>query len=154
MSTAVKGNATEAAVLKAFVAGGFDVLVPFGGGQAYDLVVDLGAEAFLRVQCKTARLLNNCVVFNGRSTDHGRGPQTYEGRADIYGVYFPPRRTVYLLPVASGFAPRLRLEPARNHQKRGIRLAADYEFGRWSTVSLRSLACTGRREKEVEPRFA
>ena len=55
METALKGNATEAAVLDAFVSRDLSVLLPFGGNQPYDLVVDLGGTGFLRVQCKTAR---------------------------------------------------------------------------------------------------
>ncbi len=140
MSTAIKGNATEAAVLGAFIQRGFDVLVLFGGGQPYDLVVDLGANSFLRVQCKTARPVDGCVVFNGRSTDHGRGRMTYDGLADVFGAYFSPTRTVYVVPVAPNFAPRLRLRPARNNQKRGIRLAADFEIDRWTPEALRRLA--------------
>ena len=40
MKTATRGNAAEARVLAEFVGRGFDVLVPFGGGQPYDLGVD------------------------------------------------------------------------------------------------------------------
>jgi PD-(D/E)XK endonuclease len=141
MSTGLKGNATEAAVLQAFVVRGFDVLVPFGEGQPYDLVIHLAERGFLRVQCKTARPVNGCLVFNSRGTDHGRGRQPYLGLADVFGVFFPPRDAVYLIPVdgASGFCGRLRLEPARNNQKRGIRFAADYEIDRWTPASLRGL---------------
>ena len=71
LSTAIKGNTTEAAVLKAFLARGWGVLVPFGGGEPFDLVVHLGSGEFLRVQCKTARLLDGCMVFNGRSRTTG-----------------------------------------------------------------------------------
>ena len=92
------------------------------------------------MQCKTARPVKDCVVFNGRSTDHGHGRQSYEGRADIFGAYFPPQDKVYLVPVLPNFAPRLRLRSARNNQKRGIRLAADYEFDHWDTESLVQVA--------------
>lgn len=39
-------------------------------------------------------------------------------------------------PCDSNFVPRLRLRPARNNQKRGIRLAVDYEFDRWNREAL------------------
>jgi hypothetical protein len=37
VSTAIKGNTTEAAVLKAFMANGLGVLVPLGGAGPFDL---------------------------------------------------------------------------------------------------------------------
>jgi hypothetical protein len=99
-----------------------------------DLIVDLGKRDFLRVQCKRAWPLQGCVVFNSRSTDHGRGPQSYIGLADIFGVYFPPTSAVYLVPVdaVAAFEGRLRLEPTRNNQRRLIRFAAEFEIDRWT----------------------
>lgn len=141
-------------MLDAFVRRGYDVLVPFGGGQPYDLVVDLGGRDFLRVQCKTARPVKDCVVFNGRSTDHGHGRRSYEGRADIFGAYFPPQDKIYLVPVIPNFVPRLRLRPARNNQKRGIRLAADYEFDRWSREALLGVVRGSWAEHGVALNFA
>ena len=81
------------------------------------------------------------MVFNARSTDHGRGPQPYHGLADVFGVYFPPRKTVYLVPVNAipGSEGRLRLLPTLNNQRKGIRFAAEFEFDRWSDEDLREL---------------
>jgi hypothetical protein len=141
MGTAATGNATEAAVLSAFVQCDLEVLVPFGGGQPYDLVVDLGGAGFLRVQCKTAWPKGGCLVFNSRSTDHGKGPRSYQGLADVFGVYFPLRRSVYLVPIGAvaECEGRLRLESTLNNQRRGIRLATEFEFHRWSIDDLQSL---------------
>jgi hypothetical protein len=124
--------------------------MPFGGGQPYDLVVHLEENAFLRVQCKMARPVNGCLAFNSRRTDHGYGRRSYAGLADVFGAYFPPRRSVYLVPVrdASGFGVRLRLHRARNNQKSGIRLAADYEIDRWTIDSLREIAGTASQVTE------
>ena len=95
MLTSIKGNVAEAKVLTAFAERGYHVLVPFGDGQPYDLVVHLASEGvMLRVQCKNARHVGQCVIFNSRSTDLGRGPQPYTGAADIFGVYFPPTDAV------------------------------------------------------------
>ncbi|HEX6229918.1 MAG TPA: group I intron-associated PD-(D/E)XK endonuclease, partial [Solirubrobacterales bacterium] len=74
MRRAGRGNKGEAMVLAALVYRDFEVLVPFGEGQPYDLVVHLTAARFLRVQCKTAWPYGGCMIFNCRSTDHGRGP--------------------------------------------------------------------------------
>jgi hypothetical protein len=141
MGTASRGNAAEAGVLHAFVDREFDVLTPFGGGQPFDLAVHLGSDRFLRVQCKAAWPKGGCLVFNTRSTDHGRGPQSYRGLADIFGVYFPPTRTVFLVPIdaVAEFEGRLRLEPTKNNQRKGIRLAADFEIDRWNRTALEGL---------------
>jgi hypothetical protein len=146
MTTALKGNTTEAAVLSALVERDYAVLLPFGEGHPYDLVVHVEAEQFLRVQCKTARVRNRCLRFNSRSTDHGHGPGSYVGLADIFGVYCPEKRSVYLVPVLD--VPRfdvfLRLDPARNNQQHGIRMAADYEIDRWTPQRLAAVASPGQ----------
>jgi hypothetical protein len=141
MGHAGSGNAGEAMVLAALVQQGFQVLLPFGEGQPYDLVVDLDGVSFLRVQCKTSRLQMGCLVFNPHTTDHGRGRKSYVGRADIFGVYFPPKESVYLVPIdaVTNFSGRLRLEPPRNNQRRRIRFATDFEIGRWTADSLLDL---------------
>jgi hypothetical protein len=146
MTTALKGNTTEAVVLTSLVECDFAVLLPFGEGHPYDLVVHVEAERFLRVQCKTARVRNGCLRFNSRSTDHGHGPGSYVGLADIFGVYSPEKRSVYLVPVAD--VPRyvvfLRLDPTRNNQQRGIRMAAEYEIDRWTPKRLAAVAGPGQ----------
>jgi hypothetical protein len=129
-------------ILAALVSRGFDVSVPFGGGQPYDLVVDLGEPGFLRVQCKMGWDANGCIAFNCRTTDHGRGHQSYLGLADIFGIYFPLSNGIYLVPVAAmpGFKGRLRLGPTRNNQRKGVRFAADYVIDRWTIEGLRGVA--------------
>jgi len=145
------GNMTEAMVLSAFAQRGFHVLIPFGDGHPYDLAVHLQGTEFLRVQCKTARPQGGCLIFNARSTDHGRGPQSYVGLADIFGVYFPPRQAVYLVPIkgVANFEGRLRLEPTRNNQRRGIRMAAEFEIDRWSAESLLGVAAKDQTKPEL-----
>jgi len=140
-------------ILAALVSSGYQVLIPFGEGHPFDLVIDLGGSAFARVQCKTAWPVGGCLVFNCRSTDHGRGPQSYKGRADIFGIYFPPLRSVYLVPIdgVAEFEGRLRLDPPRNNQRKGIRFASDFEIDRWSADSLRALV---RRKTPLEEALA
>lgn len=150
MGTAARGNAAEAMVLSALVQRNFEVLIPFGEGHSYDLAVDLGSS-FLRVQCKRAWRSGGCLLFNGYSTDHGNGPRSYRGRADIFGVYFPLAESVYLVPVtAVTFEGRLRLESARNNQRKGVRFAAGYAIDRWTPDSLREVVATGRTAPGLE----
>jgi hypothetical protein len=138
VTTAFKGNATEAAVLQALTECDFAVLIPFGEGHPYDLAVEIAPNRFLRVQCKTARVENDCVVFNSRSTDHGRGQGTYLGRADIFGVSCRSTGKIYLVPVheVPTSVVYLRLTPTRNNQRLKVRYAVDYEFERWTAERL------------------
>jgi len=144
MRRATSGNEGEAAVLSALIRRDFEVVVPFGDGHPYDLGIRLEGTTMLRVQCKTAWPLRGCLVFNCLATDHGRGARSYAGLADLFGVYFPADRSVYLVPIdgVASSEGRLRLEPARNNQKRRIRLAADFEIDRWTPEELRKVADT------------
>jgi PD-(D/E)XK endonuclease len=147
----MKGNAAEAAVLDAFVQQGFDVLVPFGEGQPYDLVVHLPGDAFLRVQCKNARWDRGCVVFNSRTTDHGRGRLSYRGLADVFGVFDAQTLSVYVVPVReiTGFEGRLRVRPTRNNQRLRVRQASKYEIEHWSAEGLAAVARRGQSLRAV-----
>ncbi|HWT94654.1 MAG TPA: group I intron-associated PD-(D/E)XK endonuclease [Solirubrobacteraceae bacterium] len=130
---ATRGELTEAAVLKELTALGLTVSLPFAGDAPYDLLVDLNDGRFARVQCKSGRLRDGCVVFNTASTDHGRGRLDYRGRADVFGVFCPAIDRVFVVPVeeASTRAARLRLEPVRNGQRLGVRLASEHTPERW-----------------------
>jgi hypothetical protein len=107
------------------------VLIPFGNGRRYDLVVDAG-DRFLRVQCKTGRVRKGCIAFNTASNHYHRGGGThnYRGEVELFGVYCQDNDKVYMVPVEevglrSAF---LRLDPAKNNQQSGIRLAEQYEL--------------------------
>jgi hypothetical protein len=144
MSTRAKGNTAEASVLRALVDNGLHVLVPFGDGHPYDLVIHVPqSAAFLRIQCKCARPTGNgCIYFNSRTTDHGRGRLSYSGLADLFGVYAPLTDGVYLVPVGEivGYEGRLRLSPTRNNQRHRVRMAVDYEVQQWTHEALIALA--------------
>jgi hypothetical protein len=141
VDTRSRGNAAEAAVLAAFATRGYRVLVPFGDAHPYDLAVH-ASGAFIRVQCKAGWQERGCILFNCRSTDHGRGPLPYIGRADVVGVHFAPLDTVYVVPVdaVGSHEGRLRLVPALNNQRRLTRPAADFEIDRWTPEALAATA--------------
>jgi hypothetical protein len=110
------------------------VVLPFGGGVAFDLGALLPPDGrLLRIQVKSGRVRDGCIRFNTYSTDHGSGAQTYHGRADVIAVFVPDLSAVFVIPV--GECPRsegyLRLEDAKNNQRRRIRLAADYTLDAW-----------------------
>jgi hypothetical protein len=126
------GQRTEAAIVHLFLRRGYQVLVPCGVNQRYDLVLDLG-DRFLRVQCKTGRYRDGSVLFNTRSirsNRRGNFTRGYDGEIDMFAVYCPELDRFYVVPVevAGRSLGMLRVDPAMNNQKRGIRWAADFEL--------------------------
>lgn len=129
MNSKTVGERTEAIILAELLKAGYVVLLPFGDNQRYDMVVEIDG-AFKRVQCKTARPKLGTLNFKTCSTYAHRGRPTrgYRGEADLFGVYSPDTGKAYLVPVdeVGEVEGTLRLEPSRNGQTRGIRMAEKY----------------------------
>jgi PD-(D/E)XK endonuclease len=124
------GQRTEAIVLPELVKLGHRVLVPFGVNHRYDFAIDLG-DRFLRLQCKTARLLGGRILFNAqsiRSNTQRVYLRSYFGEIDYFAVYSPDIDRVYAVPVdeAGRCSGSLRVEPTANGQSKGVRWADDY----------------------------
>jgi PD-(D/E)XK endonuclease len=131
------GDRTTLAVMLVLREAGFGVLTPFGENTRYDLAIDDGCKLF-RVQCKTGRIRQGAVRFAvcscyGHHLRAKDARRDYQGQVDYFGVYCPDNVTVYLVPIADlsvRVQAALRVEPARNRQKRKIRLALEYEIGK------------------------
>lgn len=128
------GELSEMEVFAALTRAGYTVLVaPFTDNQRYDCVLDDGAR-LLRVQVKTGRITRRwpgVVNFSARSTNwHARTSAGYRGAADLFAVWCPENRKVYLVPVdeCGHREVKLRLVPSANAQSKRIRWAADYEL--------------------------
>jgi hypothetical protein len=122
------GNLTEAKILAALVNAGYLVSCPFGSGHKYDLVIDDGKQ-LARVQCKTGRVRDGSLIFNGYSMPgSGVRRQSYRDVADFFAVLNPEDERVYLVPVSEvGESDvSLRLIPTRNGQSRRVRWAVSY----------------------------
>ena len=136
------GDRSTLAVMFALQAAGYSLYVPFGENTRADLIIDDG-ERLQRVQCKTGRLRKGCVVFKVCSAyahhPHPAVPKRdYRGEVDCFAVYCRETGGVYLVPIEDldiGWAASLRVEAAKNNQRRGIRNAARYEVG---AVALRA----------------
>ncbi len=118
-------------MLSALVEAGYIVSKPFGDGCKYDFVIDDGA-LLQRVQCKTGRLKNGCVVFNAYSVagnSNGKR-QGYKEHADVFAVSCPQNEQVYLVPVAhvGGAGVLLRIEETQNNQQKRVRWAKEYQL--------------------------
>lgn len=129
--TNIKGNVSESAALNAFSKAGFIVSVPFGNGAPYDLIVDTG-KRLLKVQVKTGRLREGCVLFAAQRINGHHGTKRYrygEGEIDLFAVYCQENEALYLVPRLGDLAEgRLRVSSAKNNQQQNVRWAEDFEF--------------------------
>ncbi|MBV9270758.1 MAG: hypothetical protein JO165_06670 [Candidatus Eremiobacteraeota bacterium] len=143
------GDISEAAVALALLEAGYQVCVPFGENNRFDLVIERD-NVLARVQVKTGRMRNGSIVFNCFSSHTHRGgasARCYIGEIEYFGVYCPDFRSVYLVPVGDVNVVRgyLRVEAAKNNQNRKLRWAQAYlltprsalngrgDIGLWST---------------------
>jgi hypothetical protein len=138
MNTNRKGNISEAKVLQAFVQKDFMVLTPFGNGAPYDLAVDLYGR-LLKVQVKTGRLRNGCIIFPmrrfsghiGKEQKYGNGRKYQAGEIDLFAVYCPDNDAIHLIPAELGqerSEGRLRVVNTKNNQQQKIHWADEFEL--------------------------
>jgi len=141
MNPKLTGEKSEARIIAALLQEDLPVLKPFGDSQRYDLVMELDGR-FLRIQCKTGRLVRGAIEFQTCSSyaHRGLGRKDYRGQADLFAVYCPDNDKTYVVPVeAVGRAKcSLRVEAARNGQRNRTRDAATYEVS-WLRARSRPL---------------
>jgi hypothetical protein len=98
MKTFEKGNISESLVTSRFLELGYIVLIPFGGGHRYDIVVEIDNQ-FKRIQIKTGRIYKNKLIFNTTSNNKGYSRKSYHNEVDYLAVYCPEINKSYLIPV-------------------------------------------------------
>jgi hypothetical protein len=135
LTTNQKGAIAEAAIRKAAMELGYGVYRPAIEGGRYDLIFDTGDE-LQRVQCKWAPLHGEVVViraYSTRRTATGLRRNAYKpGEFDVLAAYCAALDRVYVVPyerIAGASHLQLRVSPARNNQRVGIRAAKEFEFG-------------------------
>ncbi len=126
------GLRTEGAILFELNRLGYDVLVPFGFNQRYDLVIDCDGR-LLKVQCKTGRLRDGVVQFSARSIQSNTRRtrvRDYSGQVDLFMVYCPETEGVYAIPAEDvpNSGMYLRVDSPRNRQTKRVRWAKEYEL--------------------------
>lgn len=128
------GEISEAAIITRFLQLGYIVLIPYGGNQRYDLVIEDSEGQFWRVQCKTGWIDEGSTVIrfntaNANVTGKNRQSRHYRGQCDYFALYCEKLNKVYLVPVdqVGTSSARLRLVPAMKDQKH-VRWARDYEL--------------------------
>jgi len=120
-------------VLHAFTSNGLTAWLPWSRFGACDLLIENRFGRIARVQVKSGRVREGCVISNSRSTDHGSGRKSYVGHVDILAMHAPELGEQFVVPVreAAGFEVRLRLTPTRNNQRLRVRFARDYRLADW-----------------------
>ncbi len=125
------GEHAQGAIVAEMMKYGYTVLIPFGEGRRYDLVIEKNAQ-FFRLQCKAGRYVNGVIRFNACSSNwfnQTRKRYTKE-EIDYFAIYCGQTAKVYLVPVEDieGLDGSLRVEQPANNQVKGIRWAKDYEI--------------------------
>lgn len=125
------GEKSEGMVLAKFLQLGWIVLLPFGDNQRYDFVIDRG-KGFEKIQVKTARIHNECILFNSSSSQNhrGKGTKGYKGECDFFVVYCPSNVKIYMISVndCGESTVTLRLKAPKNKQIKHVRFAENYEL--------------------------
>ena len=126
------GLRTEAVIQAELAKRGYRILLPFGFNQRYDLVLEIDGS-FMRVQCKTGRLRNGCVVFRSqsvRSNSREAVLRDYKDDVELFVVHCPETGGLYAIPIddATRTQGTLRIDPTANGQDKRVRWARDYEL--------------------------
>lgn len=111
-------------VILRFIEKGWNVSLPFGENQRYDVILDNGSDLF-KVQVKTGRLSNGVIQFPFRSST-SIGTKRYFGEVDLFAVYCPETREVYMVPVEDPQVCILRVEDPKGGNTSKINWAKDY----------------------------
>ena len=88
-------------MIAALLKSGFNVLIPFGDRNRYDVVIELNGK-FERIQIKTGREVGGVIVYNTSSSTRVLGQRTekgYRGQIEKFAVYHRERDVVYMVPV-------------------------------------------------------
>ena len=137
-----RGMLAETAVLNRFVELGYEVLIPWGGYQPYDLAyVQPGTDGLfsktppelIRVQVKLAHMSadGTYIEFHTSTKDCNRKRVGYKGKIEMFAVYCAELGKVYIVNVndAPVMKMTLRLKKVQvGEERKYIKWAKDYEL--------------------------
>lgn len=135
LTSTQKGSIAEAAIELEAVRNSIVVLRPSTEGRRYDLVFDVDHRLY-RVQCKWARLRGDLIVVQVSTCRYtpsrGYVRTTYDAaEVDLIAIHCDALDRRFLVPiedVGDRSQLHLRLAPARNNQRAGVRMAEPYAF--------------------------
>ncbi len=128
--TKQKGDIAEAFVTYLLKQNGFNVLIPWGEDNRYDLVTEKYG-IFKRIQVKYATPKNGSIEVRIRSCNNYSILRYSTKDIDIIAVYSPETNKVYFVPLNSiknRSLCKLRLAPTKNKQKKFVVMASKYEL--------------------------
>jgi PD-(D/E)XK endonuclease len=144
LSTNQKGAIAEMRIAAEALELGCTVYRPMSEGCRYDLIIDVGGP-LLRVQCKWASVRGAIVVvytITSRLTPRGYVRTTYRPtEVDGIAAYCHELKRCFWLPIdeiAGKSVVHLRLRPARNGQRSGLKWAQHYPLGAIAQLGERS----------------
>ena len=132
--TKQRGDQAELAVAADLAARGYRVLFPFGEDCSYDLAIDDGTS-FARIQVKFVSAKKNVLVVPCRTNSLTNGKVRHikhytASMIDWLAAFEPVSGDCFYIPASElgdgRWGISLRLGPAANNQKRGVRMASDY----------------------------
>ena len=127
--TKQKGDIAEAFVTFLLKRNGFNVLIPWGEDNRYDLVSEKNG-VFKRIQVKYVSTRNGGLEVAIRSANNFNIIHYSPKDIDIIAAYSPEQNKVYFIPLNSiknRSQVKLRLMPTINKQKKYITMATKYE---------------------------
>lgn len=127
--TKQKGDIAEAFVTFLLKQNDFNVLIPWGEDNRYDLVSEKNG-VFKRIQVKYVSTRNGGLEVAIRSVNNYNIIHYSLKDIDIIAAYSPEQNKVYLIPLNSiknRSQVKLRLTPTINKQKKYITMATKYE---------------------------
>jgi len=127
--TKQKGDIAEAFVTYLLKQNGFNVLIPWGEDNRYDLVSEKNG-VFKRIQVKYVTPKDGVVEVRARSCNNYNIIRYSPKDIDIIAAYSSEHHKVYFVPL-NGIKHRstykLRLRPTKNKQKKFVVMASKYE---------------------------
>lgn len=127
--TKQKGDIAEAYVAYLLKQNGFNVLIPWGEDNRYDLVTEKNG-VFKRIQVKYATPKDGVVEVRVRSCNNYNVIRYSPRDIDIIATYSSEQNKVYFVPlgeIKNRSVLKLRIKPAKNKQKKFIVMASKYE---------------------------
>ncbi|MFH1442375.1 MAG: group I intron-associated PD-(D/E)XK endonuclease [Candidatus Omnitrophota bacterium] len=127
--TKQKGDIAEAFVTYFLKQHGFNVLIPWGEDNKYDLVSEKNG-IFKRIQVKYATPKDGIVEVRMRSCNNYNIIHYSPEDIDIIAVYSSNQKKVYFVPlkgIKNRSTCKLRLVPTKNKQKKYVIMASNYE---------------------------
>ena len=127
--TKQKGDIAEAFVTYLLKQNGFNVLIPWGEDNRYDLVAEKNG-IFKRIQVKYVTPKNGVLEVAFRSSNNYNIIHYSYKEVDIIAAYSSGDSKVYFIPLCSmknRSGCKLRLRPTKNKQKKYVVMASQYE---------------------------